>query len=60
MSVELKFYEEGVIRGKSPKMLLIGTFMGESLRKLFCEGLAFKTGQPFACCPLPAAFKAFS
>lgn len=50
-----------MIRGKSPKMLLIGTVMRKSLRKLFCdEGLAFKTGHPFACCPLPGAFKAFS
>lgn len=55
------FMRRGVIRGKSPNRLLMGTVMEKSLRKLFCdEGLASKTGQPFAVGPLQDAFKEFS
>lgn len=52
---------EGWLGEKSPNRLLMGTVMEKSLRKLFCdEGLAFKTGQPFAVGPLQDAFKEFS
>lgn len=52
---------EGWLGEKSPNRLLRGTVMEKSLRKLFCdEGLAFKTGQPFAVGPLQDAFKEFS
>lgn len=52
---------EGWLGEKSPNRLLMETVMEKSLRKLFCdEGLAFKTGQPFAVGPLQDAFKEFS
>lgn len=50
MSAELKIvWQKG---GGESKKALYGMIVGESLRKLFYdEGLAFKTGQPFALLP---------